>query len=355
MSVSPLGGPGQPLPTPSTHRTHLKEKNTPAHTRKPPPSTSKNTFLHTPGGVSLPEPGPCQHHIPMTHHTHPPPPLETSHIPSTPNADTLSGPSTPTSTQTLPPPPRTPPSEHAGARDMRARQTRAHGPGRHRRAPITPTSTTRTQTVTRAPPHPAPPPNMSLMSPRGTQGSHPLSTTNHPAPPSTQERHTTRTPPVENPTRTHSHRRPPKRSHHYTLLTSENPYPSATASPPPQQPHHRTAASHSPRTHDRTTTARARVTPPPGGTLQEQVGCGSCSPAHPTCSTPMKEPPPHRSAPTTTHSGAPHRSATTSTASTSSHRRQFHPRPKNTSAHHPTTPAHHVKPLTTVEKYTRIW
>ena len=170
-------------------------------------------------------------------------------------------------------------------------------------------------------------------------------------------------------TRTTHHENPTRREPHPYPLTPPpaetipplhpadlgKPLPVGNRITPPQQPHHRTAASHSPRTHDRTTTARARVTPPPGGTLQEQVGCGSCSPAHPTCSTPMKEPPPHRSAPTTTHSGAPHRSATTSTASTSSHRRQFHPRPKNTSAHHPTTPAHHVKPLTTVEKYTRIW
>ena len=212
----------------------------------------------TPRTGTLPTPHPHDSSHPST------PPLETSHIPSTPNADTLSGPSTPTSTQTLPPPPRTPPSEHAGARDMRARQTRAHGPGRHRRAPITPTSTTRTQTVTRAPPHPAPPPNMSLMSPRGTQGSHPLSTTNHPAPPSTQERHTTRTPPVENPTRTHSHRRPPKRSHHYTLLTSENPYPSATASPPPNNP----TTAPPPLTPPEPMTApppHARGSPPPRG------------------------------------------------------------------------------------------
>lgn len=186
------------LSPPPIDALHPREKNTSAHTR----------------GVSLPEPG----SLPTPH-----PSIPTSHLHAAP------------------------PRECAGARDMRARQTRAHGPGRHRRAPITPTSATRTQTVTRAPPHPHTTTehvlDESTRNPRATSSS---------APPITPcAAIDTRTAHHENPTRTHSHCRPPKRSHHYTPWTSRTPTRWQPDNPttypplhyPPPRPHRRLSLS----------------------------------------------------------------------------------------------------------------
>ena len=137
-----LEGPGR-SPSHSVDTSHPLEKNTSS----------------TRGAYHSQNRDPCQHHIRPF-----PPPTSTQH-----------------------PPPR----ECAGARDMRARQTRAHGPGRHLRAPITPTSTTRTHGALCST---APRTTIEhvLEGPRGIQGPpHPLAPPITPASPSTQERHTT--------------------------------------------------------------------------------------------------------------------------------------------------------------------
>ena len=143
------------------------------------PSTSKNPSCTRPGTFHLPEPGPHQHHIPMTHH--PPPPKH--HAPLSRIHPEREHPFGSIHSHLHADPRNVPHKRHKGQADIG-------------KTPITPTSTTRTQTVPRAQPHPAPQPNMSLMSPRGTQGAHPLAPPITPASPLTQERHTTRTPPV---------------------------------------------------------------------------------------------------------------------------------------------------------------
>ena len=342
------------LSPPRRHIAPTQEKNTSTHTPRPPPAHRRTPPAHARGVPPLRTPNPCQHHIP-----------ETSHIPSTPNVDTLSGPSTPTSTRTHAPPA----SGRASTKGTGARRARGtthpcqlestdHTHIHHKNSNGAPCPTaphTTTEHVL----------DESTRNPRGTS-------TQHHQSPLRRHRHkngTPRTPPV--PCTTSACRNGPT----ITPRGSRNPYPSAT--PPP---HRRLSL---PRTHDRTTIARARH--PPFGALQEQVGYGSCSCPYPTCSTPSrKEPWTHRShhihrGDTPSHhptQGHPtgrqphplHRHPTdferenTSTqvdtlapqpGLTPSHPNQ--PHLKNTSAHHPTTPAHHVKPLTTVEKYTRIW
>ena len=69
MSAPPLRGPGRFLSprrriTPTSREEHLC-----THLQ----TTSQYIEEHLPhtAGISLPEPHPCQHHIPMTHHNHP--------------------------------------------------------------------------------------------------------------------------------------------------------------------------------------------------------------------------------------------------------------------------------------------
>lgn len=228
MSVPPLGGPGQPPPHPVDASHPLQEKNTSAHSAQ---TTSQHIEEHpcTRRGVSLPEPEPCQHHIPMTHHnrphSHPPENITPIH----PERGHPFGPTYSHLHADTRPPFAPLPRGCTGARDMRARQTRTHhihaNSGEHRSHPYPPQE----PTVPRAPITPCTTTEHVLENPRGAQGSHPLAPPITPASPSTRERHTT------NPTRTLHHLCLPKRSHHHTPWVSK-PLPVGnltTASPPP--------------------------------------------------------------------------------------------------------------------------
>lgn len=216
-----LGGPGQP-PLHPVDMSHPLEKNTSAHI--------PDHLLHT-RGVSFPEPGPLQHHIPMTHHTHPHshPPENITHPLKNPHRTW-----TPFRVYPLPLP-------------------RGHT-------------------------HPSPHPTPSGRAPQGAWAR--------------QTRDTHRQPMSTRGSTDHTH------IHHKNSTVSRAPTASCTTTK-----HVLDESTRDP-----------RVT-------------------------------------STQHHQSPCAAIDTRTA----HRRQPHPRPKNTSAHHPTTRAHHVKPLTTVEKYTRIW
>ena len=305
------------------HLCTLSPDHLSAHRRTPPAHTAGAYHLQNPGPLPTPHPHDSPHPSTLTppkHHT------------SRPHRTW-----TPFRVHPLPPPRG---HTHPLPRDVPPQ--RAQGPGRHGTHHIHANSGHRS--------HPHPPQELngapcptascittehvldeSMRNPRVTS----THTTNHPVPPPApvhllhHHRQHTSTQGTTGPT-------------HHTPWTSDPlPVGNRTIGPPHHPlPHHRTAASH-PLKPMTAPPPRPRRSPPPRDTSRAG-GCGSCSSAHPTCSTPSrKEPRPHRSH--HIHRGDTH------------HRRQPHPRPKNTSAHHPTTPAHHVKPLTTVEKYTRIW
>lgn len=166
------GGPG----TLSTHLHPLKRR-TPLHTRPdhlPSTPLEKNTSRSR-RTYHLQNRNPCQHHIPMTHHTRPPQTWTSFRA------------------HPLPPPRDTPPrnvlgQEHKGQADT----------GHTTSMPTPSTDHTRIQ------PHPAPPPNMPLKVHAGPKG------------------------------HIHSHRRPPKRPHHHTPWVSKPlPVGNLTTAPPP--------------------------------------------------------------------------------------------------------------------------
>ena len=173
-------GQDEPLSTPCRRIAPTQKRRTPLHTRPDHPQHIEEHLLHTPGDVPPPRTG-----TPPTPHPHDssPPPPPKHHAPLSRIHPEREHPFGSIHSHLHADPRNVPHKRHKGQADIG-------------KTPITPTSTTRTQTVPRAQPHPAPQPNMSLMSPRGTQGAHPLAPPITPASPLTQERHTTRTPPV---------------------------------------------------------------------------------------------------------------------------------------------------------------